>query len=182
MNALVGVRLGMQDTSHTRRATAARQTTAQAAQTKSSVATKAATTNSTASTKSSSSTTDSSTTRTTGSELDKQAFLELLVTQLQNQDPLNPTDNSEMVAQLAQFSALEQMSNLNTSFEALSGDVDQLSFLSANSLIGKTVSGTDSSGATQSGTVSGVIMDSTNGISLVVGTTTLPISSITQIG
>ena len=40
------------------------------------------------------------------------AFLSLLVTQLQHQDPLQPTDNSEFLAQLAQFSSLEQLTNI----------------------------------------------------------------------
>lgn len=48
-----------------------------------------------------------------GSSLDKDDFLLLLVTQMQYQDPLEPTSNTEYVAQLAQFSELEQMQNLN---------------------------------------------------------------------
>ncbi len=55
-------------------------------------------------------------TGTAGGELGKDEFLTLLVTQMQNQDPLNPMDNTEMIAQLAQFSSLEQMQNLNESF------------------------------------------------------------------
>ena len=51
--------------------------------------------------------------------LGKDEFLKLLVTQLQNQDPLDPSDNVEMIAQLAQFSSLEQMSNVNTQLEEL---------------------------------------------------------------
>ena len=46
------------------------------------------------------------------SELDKEAFLQLLVTQMKYQDPLEPTDNTEYVSQLATFSSLEQMTNL----------------------------------------------------------------------
>lgn len=67
---------------------------------------------------------------TTGtSELGKDAFLQLLVTQLQYQDPLNPQDNSEMIAQLAQFSSLEAMQNLASS----------MSNSQALSLVGKNV-------------------------------------------
>lgn len=52
--------------------------------------------------------------RTYSSNLGKEDFLMLLVTQMQYQDPLEPMDNTQFVAQLAQFSELEQMSNLNT--------------------------------------------------------------------
>ncbi len=45
--------------------------------------------------------------------LDKDAFLQLLVTQMKNQDPMNPSDNTEYMSQLAQFSSLEAMTNLN---------------------------------------------------------------------
>src|SRR5579875_3049163 len=45
-------------------------------------------------------------------QLNENSFLQLLVTQLQNQDPLAPQDNTQMIAQLAQFSALEQMTNI----------------------------------------------------------------------
>ncbi len=49
----------------------------------------------------------------------KDAFLKLLITQLQHQDPLNPADSTEFTAQLAQFSSLEQLSNINTNLETL---------------------------------------------------------------
>lgn len=51
--------------------------------------------------------------------LDKQAFLKLLVAQLKNQDPLKPTDNTEFVAQLAQFSSLEATMGINTRLDNL---------------------------------------------------------------
>ena len=56
-------------------------------------------------------------TREPNNDLDREAFLLLLVTQLQHQDPLNPMDDREFIAQMAQFSALEQMMNLNRTFE-----------------------------------------------------------------
>ncbi|MDY5576905.1 MAG: flagellar hook capping FlgD N-terminal domain-containing protein [Lachnospiraceae bacterium] len=61
--------------------------------------------------------------KSSGSELGKDAFLQLLVTQMKYQDPLNPSDSSEMVSQLAQFSALEEMQNVTsavTNSQALS--------------------------------------------------------------
>lgn len=48
------------------------------------------------------------------SNLGKDSFMTLLVTQMQNQDPLNPSSDTEFISQLAQFSSLEQMQNLNT--------------------------------------------------------------------
>ena len=62
----------------------------------------------------------SKTTTTANDSLDKDAFLQLLVTQMQYQDPLDPQDNSEYVAQLAQFSSLEQMTNVYKSVEDVS--------------------------------------------------------------
>ena len=69
---------------------------------------------------------------TNKNELGKDAFLQLLVTQLQYQDPLDPVDNTQMVSQLAQFSALEQMSNLAT----IAGNISNTQ---AFSLTGKNV-------------------------------------------
>lgn len=52
-------------------------------------------------------------------ELGKDAFLQMLVTQLRNQDPTNPLDSSQFAAQLAQFNTLEQLINLNDQFETM---------------------------------------------------------------
>lgn len=57
---------------------------------------------------------------TGGDELGQEAFLKLLVAQLQNQDPLNPQENHEFVAQLAQFSSLEQTVGINDRLDILS--------------------------------------------------------------
>jgi len=53
--------------------------------------------------------------RQVGDELGKDAFLQILVAQMANQDPLSPTSDTEFIAQMAQFSSLEQMQNLNAS-------------------------------------------------------------------
>ena len=92
-------------------------------------------------------------------ELGRDAFLTLLVLQLQNQDPLNPIENNELLAQLAQFTSLEQMRNLNDSFDVLSGNIDQLNFISASELLGRTVSGIDADGIPIQGVVEGIELD-----------------------
>jgi flagellar basal-body rod modification protein FlgD len=62
-----------------------------------------------------------STTRKASSELDKDAFLRLLLTELKYQDPLNPTDDKAFIAQMAQFSALEQMQNMSKAMSLTQG-------------------------------------------------------------
>ncbi|NLY67148.1 MAG: flagellar hook capping protein [Tissierellia bacterium] len=67
--------------------------------------------------------------------LDKEAFLKLLVTQLANQNPLNPVEDKEFIAQLAQFSALEQMQNLNKNLISMGEKIiHTLDYLHLNSL------------------------------------------------
>ena len=57
------------------------------------------------------------TTRQPNNDMDRHAFLQLLMTQMRHQDPFNPMDDMDFAAQMAQFSALEQMMNLNATFE-----------------------------------------------------------------
>lgn len=79
--------------------------------------------------------------KTSGSsqELGKDDFLRLLVSQLENQDPLNPSDPTEFTAQLAQYSSLEQMTNINENIEDLGGAKDEIGRMSALSLIDRRV-------------------------------------------
>ena len=73
--------------------------------------------------------------------MDKDAFFKLMITQLKHQDPSNPLKNHEMAAQLAQFSGLEQMSNINTTLQEMKQASKPVEQFQALNLIGKEVSG-----------------------------------------
>ena len=66
-------------------------------------------------------------------------FLTLLTTQLQNQDPTNPMDNMQLTSQLAQISTVEGITNLNTTLESISSQMNLSQSISASSFIGKSV-------------------------------------------
>lgn len=73
------------------------------------------------------------------STTDKDTFLTLLITQLTHQDPLNPVEDTEFLAQLAQFNSVEQLQNLNSTVENMSGVVAQSQITDAVGLIGRAV-------------------------------------------
>jgi len=82
--------------------------------------------------------------------LDKDGFLKLFITQLQHQDPSAPMDASESVAQMAQFSMVEGMNNMQTTNSSIASS---LNTSSAVGLIGRTVSYVDDKGELQTGKV-----------------------------
>lgn len=88
---------------------------------------------------------------TAKNDLDKQAFLKLLVAQMKYQDPMQPTDNTEYVSQLAQFSSLEAMNNMSQSVD----------LQRATGLIGKVVT------ATKTDEVTGVATEKTGSVQFV---------------
>ena len=69
----------------------------------------------------------------------QERFLTLLVTQLQNQDPMNPMDNSEVTSQIAQLSTVNGINQLNNTLLALAGQLDVSQSMQAATLIGKQV-------------------------------------------
>ena len=84
--------------------------------------------------------------------LGKDDFLKLLITQMSHQDPTSPMENTEFIAQMAQFSSLEQITNMNQSFQQMNA---VLASNQATQVLGKTVE-VDLNGASASGVVDAV--------------------------
>jgi len=81
--------------------------------------------------------------------LDSNDFMDLMITQLQNQNPMEPMENTEYIAQMAEFSALEQMQSMNTSINTMY----------AFGLMGKEVTVDNGDGTTITGIVETVTMN-----------------------
>lgn len=81
----------------------------------------------------------SSSTKEASSSLDKEDFLTLLVTQLENQDPLEPMDDTDFAAQLAQYSSLEQLMNISEKMDTLVTGEAKQEMLAAVAFIGKSI-------------------------------------------
>lgn len=94
-------------------------------------------------------------TKTPKKELDKDAFLQLLVAQLRNQDPLNPADSGDFIGQMAQLSALEQLTGLNKMMTEISQKQDELRGLN---LLNKKVVVEDDKGELLSGIIEAVYL------------------------
>ncbi|MBS3908368.1 MAG: flagellar hook capping protein [Actinobacteria bacterium] len=90
-------------------------------------------------------------TMTLGDGLGKDSFLQLLITQMRHQDPLEPVKDTEYIAQLAQFNSLEQMQNLNDKVDKM---LKWSQMTQASGLIGKEVDG-----VTPDGTISGAVKE-----------------------
>ncbi|WP_411346111.1 flagellar hook assembly protein FlgD [Paenibacillus sp. WLX1005] len=125
---------------------------------------------------------------TSKTELGKEQFLTILVAQLKNQDPLSPMDNSQFVAQMAQFSSLEQLMNINEKMDTVQTSMDT-SLGGASQLIGKKITwlneSTDSTtGATSStyetGTVDSIILKN-KVLYAQVGENAIPLSLVTKV-
>ena len=107
------------------------------------------------------------------SKLDRDAFLKLLVTQMRLQDPTHTMEDKEFIAQLAQFSSLEQITNLSSEIRALARNNASTQ---AVSLIGKTVEYLDvSSGASRTGTVESVRFQDGSPTLVIGGAEVLPV-------
>ncbi|MEW4369240.1 flagellar hook assembly protein FlgD [Paenibacillus kandeliae] len=125
---------------------------------------------------------------TSKKELGKEQFLSILVAQLKNQDPLSPMDNAQFVAQMAQFSSLEQLMTINQKLDTAQTSTDT-SLGGASELIGKKITwlneSTDSTtGATsssyESGAVDSIILKN-KVLYAQVGENAIPLSLITKV-
>jgi flagellar basal-body rod modification protein FlgD len=111
---------------------------------------------STSSTNSASSSTGG-TTSTSSNTVDYNTFLQLLISEMKNQDPTNPTDTSQYMSQFAQLSTVEQAVQTNSKLDSL---LSSQALTQADGLIGRTVSFTDSTGASMSGKIVSVSINS----------------------
>jgi len=123
---------------------------------------------------------------TAENKLGKGAFMDLLVTQLRNQNPLEPANNEEMIAQLAQFSSLEQMQQLNDNIVGLAvlqqSNALMAQLTDSSALVDKSVQYLDpDTGNEEWGTVSSVKIE--DGVAqLNIGGKNVPLTNIIQIG
>lgn len=128
-----------------------------------------------------------SSTASLSSEISMENFLTLFVTQLQNQNPLDPTDNTEFMSQLAQFSTLEQAQQQTeylsdiSSIGSASLQLDQISL--ASTFIGKTIKYSDDSDSSEtlSGIVEGVKLEEDGTVSFIIGGESVSISNFIEV-
>lgn len=115
---------------------------------------------------------------TSGSNLDKDAFLQLLVAQLKYQDPLNPTDQTQFLAQTAQFTSLEKMQVVAE--QTAQAFAAQMAF-GASSLVGQTVTYRDTAGVEVTGAVESVRFGATGPLLSVAGVE-VDMTSVVRVG
>ncbi len=115
--------------------------------------------------------------RTSNNSMSQQDFLKLLTMQLKNQDPMKPMDDNSMVATMAQFTGLEQSSQMLTSLKGL-GDANKM--IAASSMIGREVTVTDPAGTQTTGIVDAV-ETTASGLQLRMGASLFSLASVTRV-
>lgn len=120
----------------------------------------------------------SNTTRKAKKGLGQEDFLKLLATQFQLQDPMKPMEDTAFIAQMAQFSALEQSSTMVKDIALLRADQ---SLLTANSYIGRNVTVEDDAGKPVTGLVTALDNDPTEGVTLTIDGKSYPLDSVRRI-
>ena len=115
--------------------------------------------------------------KTTSNQNLQDQFLNLLVSQLKNQNPLEPMKNDEFLAQTAQFQALNEMQKLNKSMTSF---MSQSQLSNASALIGKQVTALNSDGDTVTGTVTSVQLNGSDTL-LEIDGKLVPYSGVTKV-
>ncbi|MDH5656609.1 MAG: hypothetical protein OEZ34_11910 [Spirochaetia bacterium] len=108
-------------------------------------------------------------------QLGKDDFLKLLVTQLTHQDPTEPMKDQQFIAQMAQFSSLEQMQNI-------SGGISKLSDRQSLDLVGKYVVGTDQNNQTVSGVAEALYIEGNGATYLKIGENAVSVDNVKLVG
>ena len=105
---------------------------------------------------------------------DQDTFLKLLVAQLKYQDPSNPADSTQFLAQTAQFTQVEKLGQI-------AGMMQAQQLIGASALVGRTVTYQDANGATQTGVVTTVKLNGDSEPILAVGNTDVQLSKVTEV-
>jgi flagellar basal-body rod modification protein FlgD len=114
----------------------------------------------------------------TDNSMGQDDFLQLMMLQLKNQDPLNPSDPTQYLSELANFSTLQQETSIAASSQQ---SATQQSTAAALGLLGHTVSYTDSGGATQSGAVQKIDFTSSGPTLTIGGQSGITLGAITEV-
>jgi flagellar basal-body rod modification protein FlgD len=105
---------------------------------------------------------------------DKDTFLKLLVAQLKYQDPSNPADSTQFLAQTAQFTQVEKL-------DAISDLLTHQQLVNASTLVGKTATFQDATGASQTGVIKAAKLNGDSEPILVIGNTDVLLSKVTEV-
>lgn len=110
-------------------------------------------------------------------ELGKDDFMKLLMTQLQNQDPMKPMDDQAFMGQVAQFQTLDQISAMNAAITSL---LETQKLAEASGLIGKTISALDADAKRVTGTVTAAAVIGGKA-TVYIGSTSVPLDKVTAV-
>jgi flagellar basal-body rod modification protein FlgD len=116
----------------------------------------------------------SSTTNNSNNTVDYNTFLQLLIAEMQNQDPTNPTDATQYMSQFAQLSSVEQAVQTNTKLDAL---LSSSALSQADGLIGRTASYTAADGSTVTGKIASVSINTNGSVATLDNGTIIPVGA-----
>ena len=130
--------------------------------------------NVTSATSTSSTGSSATTTNTSSNTVDYNTFLQLLIAEMKNQDPTNPMDTSQYMSQFAQLSTVEQAMQTNSKLDSL---LSSQALSQADGLIGRTATFTDSNGATISGKIASVSINTDGAVATLDNGTRVPVGA-----